>query len=154
MKYIVLFLCAVSHILHCSSNSRNLDAFDAYDQSADSNKRESSNNPAVSKAKGFSGLYEPPKVGTEFYAGAWLAPKKRLLFSADNIAKITNLEGASFHLVLTAPGMNVLCFRSICSQLMTVFIIATLTLLWHIGSIHTVQLSRNDKGMIYITALV
>lgn len=65
----------------------------------------------INKAKSFSGVYIPPKEGSEFYAGAWLAPKKRLLNSADYISKIVNLEGASFHLVLTAPGDN---YRFVC----------------------------------------
>lgn len=46
----------------------------------------------------FSGVYRPPSF--ELYAGAWLAPKKRLLTDAKHIETIINLEGASHHLVL------------------------------------------------------
>jgi hypothetical protein len=50
------------------------------------------------KNKQFSGIYRPPSA--ELYAGAWLAPKKRLMKDAKHIEGIVNLEGASHHLVL------------------------------------------------------
>lgn len=61
---------------------------------------------AVKKSQ-FSGVYNPTtRYGFESYAGSWLSPKSKFLEIEHGINGISNLEGASFSMIL--HGMTVM----------------------------------------------
>jgi len=99
---LIFYVIIYSH--HSGLTTINGSSISIVDDADSLSLHQSRTNTGESKAKDFSGLYRPPLVGSEFYAGSWLAPKKRLLHSLENVKKISNLEGASFHVVLTGPG--------------------------------------------------